>query len=290
MEPHPLDGAWTKLAWAYQHVQRLESEIAGSGFQGQLVTFRQEYEPNAGKITVRISEVPEVRIEWSLIALDAFSNLRSALNYLTWELAKWNLEQTKAGREPDGQTQFPIATSAARFNPRFVVDLDPAHVALIQSLQPYDAAYMAQFAQIIAKGANAEGLAGGHPLEILRRMTNTDKHKVLQAGAVGAPVTEIGHHKAVECDITNANYHLQVTLQPDAVWAVFDIANPGANPHVEVNDRVTTQVAFENGRRIRPTFDAIGQMVTKAIGLFLPVFEPEVKAGRYAPAFRGMAK
>lgn len=286
MDQHPLDDAWTKLAWAQHHVNRLEADIAFSGFQAQPVTLRQEYDTDARKITVKINEVPEVRLEWSLIALDAFSNLRSALNYLTWELAKWNLEQRKAGRDPDGQTQFPIATSQARFNSRSVADLDPDHVTSIQALQPYGAAFMAQFDKMIAKGGRAEGFAASHPLEILRVLSNTDKHRVLQAGAVGASVSEVGHYKAVDCDITNTMYQMHITLRPDAVWVTFDIANPGPDPHVEVNDRVTTEVAFDGGLRIRPTFDAISERVSNAIRCFELVFEPGVSAGKYAAPFR----
>ena len=63
-----------------------------------------------GTIKVTLQGVPQLPLEWALTAADAYQNLRAALNYLAWELAKWSLAQRGETREPADATQFPINT------------------------------------------------------------------------------------------------------------------------------------------------------------------------------------
>ncbi len=105
---HPLDGCWAKIERAHEHFDLLEAETQGFA-QTQSITLAQTFDPNANKIRVVIDKVPAIPRRWALIAADGVQNLRAALNYLVWELAKWNLERKGAARDPALTTQFPIS-------------------------------------------------------------------------------------------------------------------------------------------------------------------------------------
>src|SRR5947207_2188852 len=101
----------------------MTSACAGSGWSAWRGTGR-----------VRLQGVPQLPLEWALTAADAYQNLRAALNYLAWELAKWSLAQRGETREPADATQFPINTKPRKFSARMVQDLHSDHVARIEAL------------------------------------------------------------------------------------------------------------------------------------------------------------
>ena len=145
---------------------------------------------------------------------------------------------------------------------------------------------MKQFDDIIAMGADPMRLAATHPLEVLRTLTNTDKHRTLLSAALGAAETEFGNLKAVDCEITHQNLFIQFFLKAGATWAILDITNPGPDPKVKVEDRVVPEVMLEGGQGIRRTFDSLADGLAQMIRIFEPVFEPEVLSGRYHPPLR----
>lgn len=286
MEPHPLDGAWSKLDWAGRKTKKLEADIAASGFEAQPVTFRQEYQPDEGRIVVFIDAVPPTPPDWAHIALDAARNLRIPLNYLATELAKWNLKNEGLNREPDGRTQFPIARKSRDFKRKQVAELHRDHVALIETLQPYDPTHMAQFGTDGRTEEELDHIAFQHPLARLAKLTNTDHHTALQRSAAGAPLIEFGRGKPFDCEIVAVENIVEWTLEPGAPWTVFKIINPGPNPHVEMENRVVTEVAFEDGWPVINTLDNIGITVARILRTFEPVFQPGVANGEYAPVVR----
>jgi hypothetical protein len=102
-----------KIARANQQLDALEAEIAAAPDYSDSITFEQKFDPGASAIEIALQGVPKLPLEFGLLAAEPMQNLRAAINYLAWELAKWNLAQQGEEREPDGRTQYPINTRAS---------------------------------------------------------------------------------------------------------------------------------------------------------------------------------
>jgi hypothetical protein len=233
----PLDGARLKARRADRHFQELEANLATDPGQDSLF-FAQEFDPNNNTIEVTLQGVKDIPIGWSLMVADVAQNLRSALNYVAWELAVWNLAEQGTHREPDRSTQFPINTRARTFSDNYVGDIHPDHVRLIQELQPNGVRYLSQRSETELLHIPVEAIAGQHPLAQLADLTNEDKHRVLLTRGVAAYLTEVGHYTPIDCTINHAAVETIVTLENGAKWAGFDVTPNGPEPKVEVKDKI----------------------------------------------------
>jgi hypothetical protein len=268
----PLKGCLAKIARANQQLDALEAEIAAAPDYGAAISFVQKFDPDASAIEITLQGVPKPPLELGLAAAEPMQNLRAALNYLTWELAKWNLAQEGESREPDKRTQFPINTTPRNFSAYMFKDLHPDHVAIIKSMQPNEAAWLRQFADVgdRLREIPAEAFTFGHPLAQLARLSNTDKHKALQPALVGGTEFKMGPYEAVDCEIGQAWSTLNLTLEDGAHWTTIPVTQAGAKPEVKMDDRVTCQIVFEGGDL--PTFRRIAQTVRNIVRGFEPIF------------------
>jgi hypothetical protein len=251
-----------------------------------LVRFGQQFDPKKNTITIAVTAVPELPIHWTLTAADALQNFRTALNYLAWELAKWNLHRQGEQRGPGSRTEFPIGTEPARF-PRYkVADLHPDHVAAIENLQPYEQGYIQAFhGQPVWAITRENGLPGPwafaiaeHPLALLQRLSNHDKHRLLQLVGMGVDAIASGPgigppDEFIDCHPIGTSVYDLRALKPGAEWKKFRVNPTGPNPRVNVNDGAfSTAAAFEDGRLVEDTLDRIGVTVVQIIRRFEPVF------------------
>jgi hypothetical protein len=162
---HPLDGAFERLDRAQKHFAELCGHVA---------TFRQEYldacriyvEPNP---PYEIHPFPPQTIDHppivSVLLGEIVYNLRSALDYLAFELARHDSGQIQEN------TQFPIDDTPEKFARSITTRLrgvSSAHVLLIEKLQPY---------------------TGCNWTEVLRDISNPDKHRQLTARGSSFSVT-----------------------------------------------------------------------------------------------------
>ena len=96
----------------------------------------------------------------ALLAGDCLQNLRSALDYLVWELV------LAANNEPTEKHMFPVCLKEKGFKDALrsgrLQGIDPAALALIDSLQPYK---------------SGELDAPGMPLAVLDYLVNVNKHR-----------------------------------------------------------------------------------------------------------------
>jgi hypothetical protein len=267
---HPLDGAWAKVARAEEHFDALKTKIGEPSDHTDAITFRQEFDPDSSTIKVTLEGVPELPVEWALIAADGLQNLRAALNYLTWELARWNLVRNTETRIPHRNTQFPINSKAREFSGHMVVDLHPDHVAIIKSLQPNSALYLSQFTENFLLDLPMETLTAGSPLATLARLTNTDKHEVLQPALIQPSGIGLGPYVCTDCEITMIYVNMGRSLENRAEWVAFDLSVTGPKPEVQVDDKITPQVAF-GGWNVDASGHIIGS-VKEIIRIFEPVF------------------
>jgi hypothetical protein len=150
------------------------------------IPVRLEYEPETGyhvyRVTAWHSEATIRR--WGLMIGDGVHNLRSALDHLVWQLACHNTggPDLPGVSEPEQrQVQFPIVdspTPAERANPRTFREVNPRgnpgplkhvhpeHRAIIYEHQPFGSRFDMSHGTI-------------HPLIMLRRLSNTDKHRTI---------------------------------------------------------------------------------------------------------------
>lgn len=141
MEKPSLAGCWAKVARAREHTYRLEL-LAEAFLKRRPNQFRFDHQSEPPWIIIRVSVEP-IPLEFSTIGGDLVQNLRSALDYLVWQLV--GLE----GGVPGRHTSFPILVCEADFDARVrnpskgrlspLHGLDPSgdKWALIERSQPY---------------------------------------------------------------------------------------------------------------------------------------------------------
>lgn len=159
-----LTGPLLKLARAERHIDELRREIkAFMAREPHPHGFRVEFEVAADQTREYVvyaiirSDPP---FEWALIVGDAINNIRAALDHLVWTITP-----VKVRREFRNKIEFPIYTCRKAFVKHAAPKLEglsPKHRALIENVQPYH-------------GADPHI----EPLEVLRRLSNTDKHRLL---------------------------------------------------------------------------------------------------------------
>jgi hypothetical protein len=135
----PLDSVWVKFIWANEHFKALNAHIHTyiNAHPSDIVPKpNSTFERDGIQYVMAIVEITaQIPNEIPLLLGDVFSNLRSCLDYLVWELVRAN------GNQPIDRNSFPICKSEKAFrDARKRGDLDglaPTADAFIESLQPY---------------------------------------------------------------------------------------------------------------------------------------------------------
>jgi hypothetical protein len=265
MSKASLDGAFARVTHAHRYLDELKSKIAARSDYADGIRFAQEFHADTSSIEVTLKGVPKLPVEWSLLAADSLQSLRAALNYVAWELSRWNLDQQGLERKPSSKTQFPINTKVGEFSRWRLPDVHPDHVAVIERLQPNFGVDRARLAGEAAAQVAALGGPGGvvtlnpdiptdllmagfmrnQPLAVLATLTNMDKHEVLPATVIASPRTTINGAEAINCVITDTNVQMHMHLENDAHWAEYKVTPSGAGkPEVQVNDEISPEIQF----------------------------------------------
>jgi len=160
-----LTDVHAKLDRAEEHINDLSDEIDSFVNGESYGSFEARLNPIDESYSMIFRENKPLPVSrWGVLLGDACHNLRCALNYLLCALV------------PPGQVhcrhQFPISDTAhswkselGRKNGDMMLDfVDPAHVALIESVQPYQP-------------------HGVQRLSTLERFSNADKHRLIHAAA-----------------------------------------------------------------------------------------------------------
>jgi len=130
--PPNLRGCRAKIEWARRHFDTFKGHVDTFFAQNPYVAAVRS-DPEGSRYLVRIQNPPRMPSdEWALLIGDCVHNLRSALDYLVWEMA---------GADPqDRTTMFPIFIDAQRYRGDAHIRLRkaPEEVqAVIEKLQPY---------------------------------------------------------------------------------------------------------------------------------------------------------
>lgn len=130
-----LDSIHAKVFRAKQHYESLSSEL-NRYFQGKAGELLMEANLQTNTIRVVGFEGPSIPTIVPLIIGDCLQNLRSALDYLVWELV------LAANNQPSERNAFPICRTSKGFTESLrrgsLVGIPDEATALIQSLQPYN--------------------------------------------------------------------------------------------------------------------------------------------------------
>jgi hypothetical protein len=233
-DEHRLAGMRAKLERAREHLITLNSEVSAFLERKPYEIFQETWRGGRELIfKIRVQERPP--IAWSAIVGDCVQNLRSALNYLAWELAR--LEEA-----PPYHTAFPIYVTpksfyerynpnhklAGQFTPRSglykIEGIGQEAQAIIENLQPFKGQYGLSAGVVPASGWRS--LWENHPLVRLEKLAGHDRHRGLYVVGVGS----MGHGTANPSGSPEPE-HKEVNYGPfkdGAVVARYLFREPGA--------------------------------------------------------------
>jgi hypothetical protein len=156
---HPLDGVRKKIIRAETHLAAIRAEV--QSHKNRCTVLAKKHR-NADSLFELYANFPSPDLSLSCMISDCINNLRTALDYLVYELA------SRSG-EPAIHSLFPICNTSNTYH-RQVEDRDRLHNvpdkarSIIESLQPYN-----------AKG----GKRVSQPLYILNKLTSAEKYQML---------------------------------------------------------------------------------------------------------------
>ena len=275
--PHALDGCRAKLDRAEQHLDALSAEIK-KFVEAKTYEFVSEFSPVDQKtMVVTLKELRQIPLVWGVAVGDVVHNTRSSLDHLVYQLA------LLAGGKPHNRHQFPIFDHPNEWQPNVVQSpqqgkrgqldfIDAVHVTSIERLQPY------------------QPVTGKPRLAMLRRFSNTDKHRLIhgaRASVSGTP--QIAANLTIPSKITDLiapapgtpleggtqvarfRLHTDIEIQIDPVLGMH---NP-ANSEMNVDAKLPTTVVFgppgSEDTRVSDFRDAIGN-VREIVESFASVF------------------
>ena len=146
-----------KIERAKEHVRNLEAEIR-SFFMTNPYVVGTKRDPQTRKLIYYLVSVREIPVRLSVITGDALHNIRSALDYLAYQLI------LIGGGTPDRQSGFPITNTddAAQYEAnrtRKVKGMRPDAIKAIDAIKPYK--------------------SGNDTLWRLNELNNIDKHRLV---------------------------------------------------------------------------------------------------------------
>lgn len=276
-DEHPLAGARVKLERAREHLIALNDKMAA-------FLTREPYELVEERlrdgrelvVRVRIHETPP--LSWSGVVGNCLQDMRSALEYLAWELARLNLEH-----EPPRDTSFPIYLQPDGFfakgkdgKPKRgsgrhkVRNMHPFVQALIEETQPYH-----RPTGLSPGVVPREVVEGGwesvwrlDELWILNELARYDRHRAFLVGAVASSIGGSGSGLA-------SPEESKVRLGPfedDGLVARYVFAEPNANYRV-TGLGVTLQLEDEANPNGWSVVLTLGRILEKLDNEILPRFE-----------------
>src|ERR1700722_2069935 len=221
---HPLDSCTERVRRADEHLADLKAAFDAI-FVLQANSIGIEFDPKPPYHLVKVSRPKETFFGMSIAILigEICYNLRSALDYLVFELAKLD-----SGSEQNG-TQFPIEDTVKGFRHRikrgWLNGINSTHVAAIERLQPYN---------------------GCQWTKNLRDASNPDKHRhFVKAG--GNFVATV--HSSLQIDLSRVVGHARTETHPVIgpvnvkVHMAGSIAFADKTPVIETLEEIKTQIA-----------------------------------------------
>ncbi|MEX1046597.1 MAG: hypothetical protein WD757_04310 [Actinomycetota bacterium] len=253
---HPgLQSAERKIGRAREHIIALEAEQDkfGDKHPYPLTTrFKDHDQPNISAIVVEsMEQPPEVM---GLILGDALGNLRGALDHVAWQLAK---RGTKLNLTPEQESKvgFPIYDSESKFSSAldtYIPGIRPEHEAVVRHAQPYQ------------RGE----LAVDHPLAVLQRLSNDDKHRLTHTVLWTPMNLDFGVDICPDGCVVNGftdGPDLGKELKVDAVLKYLHMVDKRACDGMEVKAKGTLSISLGDGSWVHEVVRQIERMVSDVL-------------------------
>lgn len=194
-DDHRLAGVYVKLEQARKHLKVLNSEM--SEYLGrEPYSFELEKGRRRTEYVLKAYTREPPPLAWSASIGDFLQNLRTALEYLVWELARANV-----GREPRRRTSFPVYVSERRFlsdGRGKIQDLAPEPRAVIERMQPYNSPTVSSSGVVNMHAIkDLDKYYRSHLLWRLNELARRDRHQALRVvsaatwGAGGTSASEL---------------------------------------------------------------------------------------------------
>lgn len=188
---HSLDGAFGRVVRAEQHFSELVGRIeALRQEQYDAISWELDLE-RPGEVRVSRTKYVLVPLLFSILVVEICYNLRAALDYLIFELARLDFGQVQNG------TQFPIEDRPKNFagnGHRRLVGLNARHIAAMEPLQPYN---------------------GCNWTRLLRDISNPDKHRSLSFSQGGFELEAYPAADRLRSSISPAKSRAHATPSPE---------------------------------------------------------------------------
>jgi hypothetical protein len=205
-----------------------------------------EYQPGPPERYVyRVRFFEGLPAEWGIILGDFAHNARSALDHLADALVRLN------NGAPTERTQFPIVLSPFDWLGQLyrLEGVSERHVEFIERLQPYHRPDFYGF---------SSGLSAiEDPLAILNRLSNVDKHRVLNAtpARIGSISWDVRPRRDIEWVNSNKLEVPRDALEDGEVLISFDVRANGPNPELELQRTEVVEISVKH--RVTLTRDGI---------------------------------
>lgn len=241
-----LKGVELKVDRANEHVNLLDREMVVWNEKNPSpvrLGFKDDPSPRLIPIVVEAVDQPEPRM--GIIIGDVLHNLRCALDYIAFQLVAHGGDPKKLETDAIKHVKFPIVVGPTRRGKapadylsdglrNWLPGIRPVHKTIVRRHQPY------------VRGQSAET----HPLALLQKLSNTDKHRRLQP--VLMLPTEGGFRVVQEplgCRVIGLKLGpgLDGPFRVGAEVCYVTVADKTLCDGLEVQPSATVTVAFEPG-------------------------------------------
>ncbi len=235
-------GYQLKLDQAAEHLQSLKAKIE-RWLGGHPYVLVNKFNPERGEHSVWIRPEGEPPAEFSIIVGECLYNLRSALDYLVYDLVKAH-KGTPLSSDVATKSEFPIFIDRNKFEEhrkRKIGGIDERAQAVIEGLQPYDKDRgFHSFASLFAR-RHPEAY---HPLWLLHELSNIDKHRERHLTLFGPEAVTFGGHNADFAEIVDRD---AVSIKSGTTVETLRYLPTDPRREVEVHFSFVLNVAFEEG-------------------------------------------
>jgi hypothetical protein len=234
--PPSLNQAFARVSRAEEHLAELVRHTAVRGREQVNMVLVQPNPKDPNKVIVSPMKLP-FDFSFSILVGEICYNLRSALDYMVYELAVLDSGITVEG------TQFPIEDKKKGFEWWIkrgrLNGLNAAHIAAIAALQPY---------------------RGCHWTAILKNLSNPDKHRSLVP-------TQATHEITIH--VVDREHLEDLRDMPGAIRS----AVTSAGTEVYVKAALTTAIELTDGTPVIETLEEIKSEIARLLQTFKPDFE-----------------
>ena len=211
----------------------------------------------------RTPDLSEFYSRVGIIFGDCINNLRNSLDYLVYEMGV----RHSGGLKKPERIKFPIVSRKdtwAGICGNELGEVSPKQRTLIESFQPYHKRNMEQ--------DGPQGQAAFHPLEMLRDLTDLDKHRLLTAVAVPTGNTiaispiAAAMMRSGQCKIMHADCGGLPLVLGAEIWRAR-MSNDTPKDEVENAGRIESLVTLTQDRErpVIPLVDTLEAMVIRII-------------------------